>query len=384
VTGAGILGTLALVSLGLTLWQWLAARDFPFQQRVPADSFAPPVTLLKSLHGADACTEGCLQSWFTQDYPGAMQILFAVARADDPGCDILRKLLREFPHLDAQLVICAENSGANPKISKLKQVEALAKHEILVLSDADVFAPQDCLRNLVAPLGDAKVGVVNCFYRMMCPGTLAMRWEAVGVNADFWSQVLQARSLGPLKFALGATLAVRREALRAIGGFSALAGCLADDYELGKRIAGRGYRIELCPVVTECRESPRGWRATWRHLLRWARTIRVCQPAAYFASILGNATLWPLLWLAANPNAATLRSTAALLMIRLIVAGDLMARLTKRNPAFSDLGLLWVKDLLQVGIWCGAFVGNSVEWRGTKYRVQANGVLQPLDRESNR
>jgi ceramide glucosyltransferase len=168
--------------------------------------------------------------------------------------------------------------------------------------------------------------------------------------------------------------------LRRIGGFAALADCLADDYELGKRIAARGFRIELCPVVTECREAPRGWRATWRHQLRWARTIRVCQPGPYFASILGNATLWPLIWLAVNPNELVLKSVVALLVVRLIVAGDLMNRLTRRGGRFGDLWLVPVKDLLQATLWVAAFTGNTIEWRGEQYRVQSDGSLRALPR----
>jgi ceramide glucosyltransferase len=228
----------------------------------------------------------------------------------------------------------------------------------------------------VTALHDERVGVVNCFYQAAPPANLAMRWEAVAINADFWSQVLQARSLGPLKFALGATFAVRREALAAIGGFTALADCLADDFELGRRITARGWRSEPCPVVTECREAPRGWRATWRHQLRWARTIRVCQPAAYFASVLSNATLWPLAWLAVNPTELVLGSAIALLLVRLIVAGDLLDQLTRRNDALPQLWLVPVKDLLQVAIWFCAFTGNFIEWRGAHYRVRADGGLE--------
>ncbi len=144
-------------------------------------------------------------------------------------------------------------------------------------------------------------GLVCCFYRLANPTTLAMHWEAVAINADFWSQVLQSRSLKPIDFALGAVMATRREQLAEIGGFAPLVDCLADDYQLGNRIVRRGYSIALSPVVVECRSASMGWAAVWKHQLRWARTIRVCQPAPYFFSLLSNATLWPLLWLILKP-----------------------------------------------------------------------------------
>ncbi|HEY5913906.1 MAG TPA: glycosyl transferase, partial [Verrucomicrobiae bacterium] len=73
------LGGLTLLSLILLLWQWLAAWRFPLHRRVRTPSYSPGVTLLKPLKGCDPSTEACLRSWFTQDYPGPVQILFGVA-----------------------------------------------------------------------------------------------------------------------------------------------------------------------------------------------------------------------------------------------------------------------------------------------------------------
>jgi ceramide glucosyltransferase len=377
---SGILGALALLSLGLTLWQWLAARRFPLHHRQTDKSPTPAVTLLKPVKGADEHTEACLRSWFAQDYAGETQILFAAADAEDAACPILKKLLSEFPECDAQLVICPEQLGTNAKVSKLIQLELLAKHDIFVVSDADVRVPEDLLANVVWPFTSSRppnrsVGLVNCFYQLANPTTCALRWEAVAINADFWSQVLQSKSLKPLDFALGAVMALRRESLVEIGGFRALADCLADDYQLGHRIAQHGHRIELSPVVVECWSEPMGWGAVWRHQLRWARTIRVCQPVPYFFSILSNATFWPLLWLAVRPSLVSLIAILGLLVFRLIVAEDLTRRLTRRGMGFTNLWLVWVKDLLQVALWASAFAGNRVEWRETQMRLRRDGTV---------
>jgi len=344
----GILGTLALLSFLVTLWQWLAARRFPLHRRIeltPGPStggeqtstrgeqvpllgggrggLAPAVTLLKPLKGCDAHTEACLRSWLTQDYAGEVQTLFAVGRAEDPACVVVKKLLAEFPRRDAQLVVCPERLGANDKVARLVQLEPLAKHEVIIVSDADVRVPADLQANVVAPLRDEDVGLVSCFYRLANPTTTAMRWEAVAINADFWSQVLQSASFRKLDFALGAVMATRRQQLMEIGGFQALVNCLADDYQLGRRIAQRAYRIELCSVVVDCWSEPMDWSAVWKHQLRWARTIRVCQPLPYFFSIVANATLWPLLSLASHPSWEVLELVLVFLAVRIIAALDL-------------------------------------------------------------
>jgi ceramide glucosyltransferase len=361
----------------------------------------PAVTLLKPLKGCDEHTEACLRSWLAQDYAGEIQALFAVGNADDPACALVKKLLAEFPQRDAQLVVCPERLGANAKVSQLAQLEPHARHEVIIVSDADVRAPADLVANVVAPLRDEKVGLVSCFYRLANPTTPAMRWEAIAINADFWSQVLQGASFRKLDFALGAVMVTRRKQLTEIGGFRTFANCLADDYQLGNRIARHGHRIELCPVVVDCWSEPMGWGAVWKHQLRWARTIRVCQPLPYFFSILSNATLWPLLWLLAARPAIVIGMhtsdaggtvvsslyvpTSAIvilicLIVRVVTALNLQHRLTRLPVHFSGLGLVLLKDLLQALIWAGSFAGNRIEWRGEQYRLRRDGTLEKSER----
>lgn len=421
-----IFGFLALLSLALTLWQWLVARHFPLHQRMAAPTSSsdpcssrreaahtsppqpstfnpqPPLTLLKPLKGCDPATEGCLRSWLTQRYNGPVQILFGVAAADDPVCELGRKLLLEFPAADAQLVVGAPLPGLNAKVAKLAELEGLAKHELLVISDADVRVPSDFLANIVAPLcavpftqpmgegsGVRACGLVCCFYRLANPTTLAMQWEAIAINADFWSQVLQSRSLKPIDFALGAVMATRRQHLTEIGGFAGLVDCLADDYQLGNRIARRGHSIALSPVVVECWSAPMGWAEVWKHQLRWGRTIRVCQPVPYFFSLLSNPTLWPLLWLAVKPAAPVAACAILCWLVRIMTALDFQRQLNRApsegaaqppsQPSVRYAWLIPLKDMLQAAIWLLAFLGNRIEWRGQRMRLRRDGTLERLD-----
>jgi ceramide glucosyltransferase len=374
-----ILAALALLSLALVFWQWLAAWRFPLHRRVADDSFAPAISLLRPLKGCDGTTADSLQSWFNQNYAGQTQILFGIADANDPAGAIVRELIQKNPGREAQLVVCAESLGASGKISTLVQLERLAKHELILVSDADVRVPPDFLANVVAPLRDSSTGLVNCFYRLANPVNAAMSCEAIAVNADFWSQVLQSASLKPLDFALGAVMLTRRKCLEQIGGFTVLVNCLADDYQLGHRIAQNGHRIALCPVVVDCWNPPMNWRDVWKHQLRWARTIRVCQPGPYFFSILSNATFWPLLWLMASPLLSKTPGdpliAAGCLLIRIAVAQDLQRRFTPARNRPAPPWLVPVKDLLQAVVWAGAFLGNTIEWRGQKMRLRRDGTL---------
>lgn len=374
-----VLAILAFLSLLLALWQWVAALRFPLHQRLDDLSFHPPITILKPLKGLDNNMLECLRSWFEQDYPDYTQILFGVANTSDPACDVVNKLIREFPKADAQLVHCGESLGVNGKVSSLIQMTRLARNEIIVVSDSDVRVPRDFLQNAVAPLRDPNVGLVNCFYRIANPSTFAMRWEAIAVNADFWGQVLQGKDLSPLDFALGAVMIARREELKKIGGFEALADHLADDFQLGNRVVRiAGRKIALCPVVVDCLSEPMTWREAWAHQLRWARTIRVSKPLPYAFSILSNATLWPLLWAICFPTKFSLTVLAVCLLIRVIAAQSLQTRLGKAPGQGWYWWLAPIKDLLQFALWVGAFLGNHIIWRGQRFRVQPDGRLQKV------
>jgi len=380
-----ILASLAILSLALTLWQWAVAFRFPLHKRVATGPYAPSVSVLKPLKGADSETAECLESWLTQRYAGASEILFGVASASDPVCELMRELIARHPKANAQLVLCPENLGANAKVSTLIQLQRLARHDLIMVSDADVWASEGLVAEVVAPFNDPALGLVSCFYQFVtrpCASSSLLSnfstlWENFAVNADFWSQVLQSQSIKPIDFALGAVMTTTRGQLTKIGGFGALADYLADDYQLGFQIAQTGARLALSPIVVECRNVPMRWREVWSHQLRWARTIRVCQPLPYFFSQLQNGTLWPCLWALWEPTGPVIAVVAVCLLTRMAVGLYCEQKLTRRK----DLNALWLalfKDLLQVVIWALAFFGKHIDWRGQRFEVRAGGKLVRL------
>jgi len=373
---------LAGLSHLISIWQLLAALAFPLHRRVAAAGFAPGVSVFKPLKGTDAQAADCLRSWLQQDYAGPVQVLFGVREAGDPACDVVRSLLAEFPQHDARLVLCPEQPGTNAKVCTLIQLEPLARHEILLVSDADVKVPPDFLAQFLQPLRDPAHGMVNSLYAQANPVTPAQQWEAVTTNADFWSQVLQSRTLKPQDFALGAAMAVRRGLLEQLGGFRALRDHLADDYQLGRRVHQLGKLIALSPVVVECWDPPSGWMQIWAHQLRWARTVRVCQPAPYAASIISNVTLWTTAaMLAGQHQPLVLLAGSVVLGLRIAFAKGLAERLRGWSPGFlASLWLVPLRDLLSAVIWSLAFLGDTIHWRGVRYQVLRDGTLRRRDK----
>lgn len=374
------LAVLSAISFALTFWRWIVAVRFPLHRPTGAAHISlPGLTLLKPLKGCDAETKNCLRSWFLQKYPGPVQILLGVADANDQVRLVVRELLAEFPEADARLIVCEEMLGANAKVSTLRHLEPHIRHPWIMISDADVKVPPDFALNVAPTLEDISVGLVNCFYRLANPSTLAMEWEAVAINADFWTQVLQSRSLRPVDFALGAVMTIPAAQLKAIGGFAVLADHLADDYQLGRQIAKQQKRIEFATFVAECYDPPLTWMQVWAHQSRWARTIRVCQPAPFFLSILNNSTLWPLALVCNFPHPPALCAAAFCVIFRIATAVHQQSRLTQSRRHAVYWWMSPVKDLLDALVWAAAFLGNKITWRGDRYRILRGGKLIKLN-----
>ena len=373
-----LLGLLTGLSLALTGWQWLAARRFPLHLPGPVPDKQPGITVFKPLKGCDAYTRQCLESWLGQDYRGPIQVLLGVASESDPAVSLGQQLMAAHSQADVRLVVCPEALGANGKVSTLIQLHRLARHDLFVVSDADVQVPPNLLAQATAPLRDPQVGLVHCFYRLRTANTWAMRWEAFAINADFWSQVLQGQTLWPLDYALGAVMATTRSHLAKIGGFEPLADFLADDYQLGHRMARSGSRIELCPIVVDCCSPSLTWSQVWRHQLRWARTIRISQPAPYAASLLSNASLWPALGLGFHPSLIAGAALVVCLGLRIATGMNLLQRMNRQPSPWHLVWLIPLKDFLQIFLWLAAFTGQQVEWKGVRYRIGREGRLVKL------
>jgi ceramide glucosyltransferase len=369
-----IFALLSLIGIGIVLWQFVAGVRY--RPLSVSNSFQGAVSVLKPLKGSDPDTLVCLESWVKQEVDFPLEFLFGVADVNDPVCAVVKQLQAKYPKKKIRLVIAAEQLGPNAKVSTLVQLSRLAAHPIIVVSDADTYLDEGKLALLVNPLADPKVGLVHCFYQFANPSTPAMRWEAVAVNADFWTQVLQSAALKKVDFALGAAMALRAEDLRQVGGFEGLVEYLADDYQLGHRLAYLQKEIVFAPFVVRCFERISGWQSVWRHQLRWARTIRICQPVPFFFSILSNPLPWPVVLCCVYPRLTSFAALIGIVIVRQITA-YLTYRKMAGRPTFFFPAYVLLKDLLHLPLWAAAFLGQTVEWRGDIFRIERGGKLIP-------
>ena len=331
----------------------------------------PSVSNLKPLRGADSEMYESFRSYCLQDYP-EYEIIFGVSEADDPALELVARLRQEFPQHAIRTMICEEKHGANIKVSNLAQMAREAKYDILVVSDSDIRVTPVYLRRVVVPLSDMKVGLVTCLYRGVASRTLGSRLESLGISTDFIPGVLAARTLERgIRFGLGSTLALRRQDLQAVGGFEAFADYLADDYELGKRIAALGRDVKLSDVVVETFLPRYTMREFLQHQLRWARTVRDARPWGYAGLGLTFGLPWALLAVGAALGASwTWGLLIAVLAMRLGVTFAVGMRVSRDRQALAMFPLLPLRDMVALLVWIVSFVGHAVVWRGERFELR--------------
>jgi ceramide glucosyltransferase len=377
---SALVGLLVLLLVGSWVYcvlTGIAARRY-LAISPPAPKTLPPISVLKPLCGQDDRLEENLRSFFTLDYPD-YEILFAVHALADSAVAVVDKVRREFPQRPrVHLIETGNPTVPNAKAHSLGQLVARAQHSILVMSDSDVHVPPDLLRRVAAEFQDPAVGVVTCPYRAVPGQGFWSRLEAIGMNTEFLAGVLVAWLVGEMDFALGPTLAARREVIEQMGGFAELGHYLAEDFVIGNRAPRLGYRVVLSSCVIEHRIGSQTFKGNLQHRLRWARSTRRSRPSGYWGEIFTNPLpLALLLWLVA-PKLWPLVAVTA--VFRALAAWS-AAKWVLHDPLTPRRWwLIPLQDLISSGVWVAGFFGRTIDWRGLRYNLLRDGRFQFVGR----
>lgn len=353
-----------------------ALRFFTRERARKLPNYSPAASLLKPVRGVDFGSYETFASFCTQNYP-EYEILFGVGHDADPAVPLIQQLIREFPQRRITLFIGAEQIGANRKVNMLERLAREARHDVLVLTDGDIRVAPNYLREVVAPLNDKAVGAVTSFYRAIAEKNLGAELEAIGAASDFFAGVLMANWMEGITFALGASIVTTREWVAKIGGFTAIADMLADDYELGHRIAKVGGRIVLGREAVWTMYPAQTARGFWQHQVRWARTVRLCRPLSFAGLIFTHGLPWALLaaviapapWIAAA-------YLLAYLVLRLTMAWTVGVWGVGDDVLRRKLWMLPLRDAIHFFVWLAGFASNRIHWGGEAFRME-KGQLVP-------
>ncbi len=365
-----------LSALGMA--SFLSDRRKKLKQPPLPEGQLPPVSILKPLKGVDPEIWESFCSHCEQEYPQVqVQMIFGVSDPGDPAVEVVRRLQAKYPKLAIELIVCDRVLGTNVKVSNLVQMLPAARHELLLVNDSDIRVSTDYLRRVTAPLADDSVGLVTCLYRgvagpTVAGPTLVSRLEALGISTDFVPGVLSARFIEKgLHFGLGSSLAFRRRDLEAIGGFETLLDYLADDYELGRRIASTGKKVELSAATVTTFLPAYTLRQFFHHQLRWSRTIRDARRGGYVGLLFTFGLPWALLTLLAARGAAWAWGLFAV-TFALRIAGGLVAAeaVLHDRQVLRNIFLLPLRDMIAPLVWAAGFMGNRIHWRGEVFDLK--------------
>lgn len=369
-----LLFLLCLAAMGFYLLAIYSALAFFRSAPAVNPDFSPAITLLKPLYGCDPETRANLLSFCQQDY-SSYQVIFSVREASDPVIPVVQQLIQALPELDLTLVICDRIIGSNLKVSNLANGFTAAKYDLIVLADSDIRVGTDYLRRLVQPFQRGNVGVVTCLYNAQAQGKWAI-FESLGISSQFQPNILVARRVEGVHFALGSTIALRRSVLEAIGGFAAIADDLADDYQLGYLPTRLGYETVLSDYVVTHIMPSTPLNDSWQRQARWMRCIRIERFWSYLGLLMTQGTPLSLLFLIATGGSWQGWLTLALTWsLRLIMAWVIGVELLHDQLLRRYFGLLPWRDLFYFMIWCYSLGNNPIEWQGQSFTLTPEGKL---------
>jgi ceramide glucosyltransferase len=342
---------------------------------IPAGGATPPISVLKPLRGLDPNAYENFASLCRQEYP-EFEVLFAVTDAEDPAVPVVQKLIADFPKLPIRLVVVKDRLGPNSKVSNLCRLVREARHDLLVITDSDVRVEAGYLRSVAAMFRDPKVGGVTALYRGSDNLQFVAAMDCVGSSAAFCGAALVARELEGIKFMMGSTMATTKERLAEIGGFEPMVDLHSDDYELGRRIADRGYRIELLPAPVQMAFPSETLGVYLRHELRWAIGIRNIRPAGHFGMLFTHGLPWAIAAACVAPSTAVAAAyLGAYFALRFAMAWT-VGVWGLRDPVLRRrFWLLPVRDLLSFFVWLASFGINQIEWRGSAFTLDKGRMI---------
>jgi ceramide glucosyltransferase len=347
-------------------------------------TFLPALSVLKPLHGMEPGLERNIESFFEQDYP-EFELLFCARHESDVGLQLARRVGARYPQVEARYVTCGEPTSKfhNAKVYSLAKLDSVAKHQLFITSDADVRVRKDYLLRMAQNLKDPRMGLASCVYLGTtdrgAKAGFSAQLDAVGKSVEMTSGVLVADMLEGTKFALGASMAVRKDAFEKAGGFEELGQFYADDFVLGNRLAAQGVGVRMATHVIRLMVQDTPFGLSFRNQLRWMQSTRRSRPFGHLGTGLTFAMPFGLLGLAWG-----LLSGHALLGVVWLV-GTVLNRWLQAGPVLQVMGdehwvrgmLLYpLRDMLGSVLWLGSYGGDKFYYRGKIYTLKGGGRVE--------
>lgn len=372
---AVICGLCAVFGIAYTVWATQLVGRF-FARTVQAPASFPAVTLVKPLHGEEWNLDGQLSSFFEQDYPGPVQLLFGVHDPSDAALKTVDALRQRYPQAHVTVVADPQLHGPNRKVSNLVNMLPAIEHDVLCFTDSDVTVEPDFLRNVIGELQQPDIGLVTCVYRGQRQPGFWSRVSAAATDYQFMPGVIAGLAIGRARPCFGQTIAMTRDMLQRIGGLTPFASHLAEDNAIGEAIRETGAKVAIPPFVIghACAETT--FSRLVSHELRWSRTIRAVDRSGHLGSALTYPLAFALLAALMSGGAGWSWSLVAVALVARCVLKREVDRVT--GERCRGLWVLPISDIVSFAIFVASFLSGRVVWRGVDFGVDGKGQLYPL------
>jgi ceramide glucosyltransferase len=380
-----IVGTLSsTVYLGLVLAGVAKFRAESRKLLLPpaADADLPAVSMIKPVHGLEPQLRENIESFFRQEYP-QFEILFGADSEDDAALEVVREVSARYPQVESRIIVHGLPPWPNPQTYSLHCLSKEAKYSVIVASDSDVEVAPTYLREVVAPLLKPGIAMTTCLYRGKNVGDFWSNQTAMLMSVEEPAGALVANLLEGMKFGLGPTIAVRKEALEKIGGYERFYDYSANDFILGNLIHKAGYQVVLSGHVIDHIVNQSTFRKMLQNQLRWRVTERYCRPKGYLGMGLIFAMPFGILGLLAAGLLGHWALGAGLLVWavvnRWIMAFAVGWLALRDRPLLRKIWLYPTRDLLGFVVWCMSFGGTKIAWRSSRFELQGERMVLRKD-----
>jgi len=376
---------LVLALIGARRFHRIAREQRQFEATL-TDAQLPFVSLLKPLHGAEPQLEENLESFFAQDYPD-FEIIFAVDLEDDAALPIVRRVMARHPERPSQVIVQGEPPWPNPPAYSFFTMAKVARAQILVTSDSDVMVESDYLRQVVPPMLHKNTGMLTCVYRGLNAGGFWSLMDAIGMSVEMTAGVMIANWMEGMKFGLGPTIVVRRDALEAIGGYASTGEYFSNDFIIGHFVAEKGFDVALSRHIIEHVVPPMTFKRMWQRQVRWAGGTRRSRPKGHFGTVFVFAVPAGILAVIAGAMLGyPLAGTAVLcwaVLNRMIESLAIGWGVTRDRQCLLRPWLYPLRDLLGFAVWVASYLERRISWRDGKFELLDDGRVRMRDRDGN-
>jgi ceramide glucosyltransferase len=338
------------------------------------NDFKPPVSLLKPVCGLEKNLHRNLSTACRQDYPD-YEVIFAVQSDRDPALTVIEQIKTDFRHVRIKVVVDSSEVGINGKVNNLHNAVQHAAGSVLVVSDSDMHLAPDYLDQIVNPLKEKRVGIACTLYQAWRPDNILEAMELLTYNSDFLPSMLFAYKTRTSIVCPGATMAIRTEVLKEVGGLQPLGDYFVEDFELGRRVVNNGYQIIMLPYTVNMQVDLSSFSQWWRHQVYWDQNTKAVNPVGFIFTLLARGIPFALLYALLGGAFGWLILVGSIAWR--MTTGSINAVLLKDAGSITKIWLLPFRDLAGLFVWMASLLKRRTYWRGKLYTL-SRGKMVPV------